>query len=338
MSDASSSPPPIYTPLTSSDLAALPIPPWRVKSILPQQGLAVIFGPSGSGKSFLATDLAAAIAQGNDWFNLRVRQAPVLYVALEGEGGFPKRILAWQQYNETQLPSDLRFILSQPFDITDPVHVRQLATVVKRQSVVIIDTLNRSSGGNDENTSEGMGSVLAGCKLLQELTNCLVILIHHTGKDETKGMRGHSSLLAAVDAAIEVKRGDDSTRSWLVAKAKDDSDGAEYFFKLDIERLGTDEDGDLITSCAISPTTEAAPPRAIPKGMPLKGNQKAVLAIVEPLLVDGPIPYDDALQAAIQALEPTVDSRHRANRAKAALQGLINIKRLVLIGNDIARP
>lgn len=304
----------------------MPIPPWRIKGILPTTGLAAIYGPSTAGKSFLALDIAAAIAYGSTWFGHRVRKAPVLYVALEGEGGFPKRVQAWEQYNCCPLPPDLRFIIGQPFNINDPLHVTQLATVVKRGSVIIIDTLNRSAPDTDENTSKDMGAILAGCKRLAELTGSLVILIHHTGKDETKGLRGHSSLLAACDASIEVKRSDDA-RSWSVAKAKDDADGAEFCFKLAIEQLGSDAEGDPITSCAIEPTTESAAPRK-PSGPLLKANQKAVLAAIEAALTSGPITYDDALLAASAALESSVDTKHRSSRAKATLHSLIKIGKL----------
>ncbi len=322
MSDAAT---PVYTPQSSSSIASIPLPPWRIKGLLPIQGLATIYGPSTAGKSFLAIDIAASIALGNDWFGHRVRKSSVLYVALEGEGGFPKRLRAWEQYNCHPLPDKLQFIIGQPFSINNPLHVAQLATVIPKNSVVIIDTLNRSAPECDENTSKDMGAVLAGCKQLQNLTQALVILIHHTGKDESRGMRGHSSLIAAVDASIEVKRTDD-VRSWAVAKAKDDGDGAEYCFRLAIEELGHDPDGDLVTSCAIEPMTEIATPRNT--GPLLKANQRAVLAALEPLLADGPIPFDNALLAAIASLESNVDTRHRADRARASINSLIKLGKL----------
>lgn len=313
---------PIYNPLSSKSVADMPVPPWRIKGILPTQGLAAIYGQSTAGKSFLAIDIAAAIAFGNTWFGHRVRKAPVLYIALEGEGGFPKRLNAWKQYNESPFPENLRFIINQPFNITDPLHVAQLAIVIQPGSVIIIDTLNRSAPDTDENTSKDMGAILAGCKRLQHLTQSLVVLIHHTGKDESKGLRGHSSLLAAVDACIEVKRSDD-TRSWSVAKAKDDADGAEFCFRLVIEHLGTDAEGDPITSCAIEPTTESAPPRSGKSG--LKANEKAVLEAIVAALESCPLlPWDEALEAAKNALAEHVDTKHRSVRANKALHSLIN--------------
>ena len=314
--------PPIYHPRSGSFVAALPIPPWRVKGILPATGLATIFGPPGSGKSFLALDIAAAIAQGNDWFGFRVKQAPVLYLALEGEGGIPKRVRAWKQYNECNLPDDLCFIVGQEFDLTNESHIKQLAEAIKRGSVVIIDTLNRAGGGKDENSSEGMGAMLKGCKQLQKLCEGLIILIHHTGKDETKGLRGHSSLLAALDAAIEVVR-DEDERSWRLTKNKDDADGAAYAFRLTVEMLGYDDDGDPITSCAVE-ALETVPV----KPRRLKGNEKLVLDAIYASLQACPVlTRDDAIEVAKKALSH-VDSQHRGSRAVGSVNSLIKKKKL----------
>ena len=76
------------------------------------------------------------------------------------------------------------------------------------------------------------------------------MLVHHTGKDATKGLRGHSSLFAALDAAVEVSR-DGERREWKVAKSKEGQDGDAHPFKLQIETLGTDDYGDVISSCVV---------------------------------------------------------------------------------------
>lgn len=320
----SNGPTPIYTLLSSQALADIPVPPWRVKGIFPTQGLAAIYGPSTSGKSFLSLDLACSIALGNSWFGFTTRQCPVVYIALEGEGGFPKRIRAWAQHNCHTPPDKLNFIINSPFDITDPAHVAQLAAVIPRNCVLVIDTLNRSAPSTDENTSEGMGAILAGCKQLQNLTQSLIILIHHTGKDESRGLRGHSSLLAAVDACIEVRL-DDDTRSWTVTKSKDDGAGVEFFFELSVETLEVDEDDDTITSCAVKPLTETAEPRATR----LRTNEKLVIQALEAVLATKPLlTWPEALAAASEAL-PDVDAKHRTDRTRTAMRGLIKKNKLI---------
>jgi hypothetical protein len=89
-------PAPRYKLLGADDLRNMPALQWRVRGVLPAEGLAGLYGPSASGKSFLALDMAAAIAEGRRWFDCRVQAAPVVYAALEGEAGFKLRVAAWE--------------------------------------------------------------------------------------------------------------------------------------------------------------------------------------------------------------------------------------------------
>jgi len=57
-------PPLRYQLLTSSQLLALPPQRWMINGVLPREGLGALFGPSGSGKSFLTLDIAATVASG----------------------------------------------------------------------------------------------------------------------------------------------------------------------------------------------------------------------------------------------------------------------------------
>jgi hypothetical protein len=121
-----------------------------------------------------------------------------------------------------------------------------------------------------------MGEILQSCKHLQGLINGLIILIHHTGKDTSKGARGHSSFFAALDGAIEVER-KGTQRQWSVAKAKDGQDGKVSLFDLKRHLLGTDTDGDEITSCTI----EAAVGRIFVKPKPTGKSQQLALEEIE---------------------------------------------------------
>lgn len=240
-----------YKPLGSAALAALPPLTWRVRGVLPAQGLAAIYGASGSGKSFLAIDLCAAIARGRSWFGKHATAAPVVYLCLEGEAGIRLRVQAWEKHNGGPLPDGLTFIL-QSFDMSSRQDLADLLAVLPAGGVVVIDTLNRAAPCVDENSSKDMGQVLTTAKTIQAHTAGLVVLIHHTGKDQTKGLRGHSSLHAALDAAIEVQRAP-GWRSWSVAKAKDGEDVGSYTFDLKPVEVGQDEYGFAETSCVIAP-------------------------------------------------------------------------------------
>jgi hypothetical protein len=265
-------PEPRYKLLTCDQLRNLPPLAWCVRGVLPARGLAAIAGPSASGKSFLALDLAAAIAGGWRWFNQRVTAAPVVYAALEGEAGYKLRAQAWEAHHGQALPDGLRLMLA-PFKLTVAQDVKDLAAVVPAGAVVIIDTLNRAAPESDENSSRDMGLILEAAKRLQAMTGGLVVLVHHTGKDESKGLRGHSSLFAALDAVVTVSR-DGDRREWRLGKSKDGADGQAHTFKLQVEPLGFDEHGDSLTSCVVVPTNE--PPKE-PKGKRMGECEGAVL-------------------------------------------------------------
>lgn len=259
---AERTPPQRFKLMSPAELAALPPVRWRVRGVLPSEGIAAIYGQSGSGKSFLVLDMLAAIAAGRPWFGCRVKPAPVLYVALEGEAGIAQRIQAHQKRHGPLAPG-FRFLL-QPLDIRKQGDRADIITAAKAAGlaggVLCVDTLSRAAPGMDENAPDDMGQVIDGLKALQAEIGGLVLAVHHSGKDATKGMRGHSSLIAALDAALEVTRTADR-REWSASKSKDGRDGDGYPFRLEVIELGTDEDGDIITSCAIEADDSPAPKR-----------------------------------------------------------------------------
>lgn len=270
-----------YTLHTAKQLELFPPLEWAIKHILPRQGIVAIYGPSQSGKSFLAMDAGIAIAAGQRWFSRKVTHSPVVYVALEGEGGYRNRVKAWQEINHRDVPDNFRFLIKQTFHLDSVEDVETLASVVDKGSVIIIDTLNRAAPTADENSSEDMGRILEGAKRLQILTEGLVVIVHHTGKDASRGARGHSSFFAALDAAIEVKKDSQtSRRSWVLAKTKESEDGATYHFDLIPVTLGQDSDLELVTSCAIRWNPNMTTIRKPPRG----GCQREVLRLTREAL------------------------------------------------------
>ena len=241
--------------MTANDLAALPRPHWRVRGVLPETGLAAIFGPSGSGKGFLVLDLAQALAEGKDWFGYRVNQCPVVYCALEGEAGIPVRVSAYRAKNGA-ISEQVRY-MAQPFNLLFPADVAALADAIHAAGcdggVLFIDTLNRAAPNTNENDSQDMGRVITAAAELQAAVGGLVVLVHHTGKDAARGLRGHSSLYAALDAVIEVTR-DGENRAWGVHKSKDGQDGATKSFRLETVDVAIEDDGTPITSCVVAPS------------------------------------------------------------------------------------
>lgn len=304
---------------------------WRVKKLLPETGLGSIFGPSGSGKTFLAFDMAASIALGRSFYGLKVVQCPVVYVALEGGAGVSQRVQAWEKHHKQTLPDTFR-IVTDALSLLNSDAVGfadELITAGLSSGVVIIDTLNQSAPGADENSPADMGKVISNAMLIQRLTNSLVLLVHHTGKDTSKGLRGHSSLGAALDVTILVER-KQTGREWGVAKLKDGDDDVSYPFKLEVVELGVDEDGDLITSCvAIGDMFRTNKPKP-----PTGKNQIAVLEAIRTLAGKNlSVMYEDGLAAGSEALDVPV--KHRKERAADAIQRLVDAGHLILEGGTL---
>jgi len=180
-------------------------------------------------------------------------------------------------------------------------------------------------------SAEDMGEILEAAKSLQAATAGLVLLVHHTGKNTAAGLRGHSSLFAALDAAIEVSR-DGDRREWRVSKSKDGADGDAHPFRLSIETLGLDEHGDPVTSCVVLRDTALQDVRQAK--LPQGGNQRLVWDALRPMFKTGTTgkPGAPPLSPCIE-LEPSIVSASghlicatdkRTSRTRDAITGLVS--------------
>lgn len=314
--------------LSRSDLEALPPLRWTVRGVLPETGTAAIYGPPGSGKSFLAIDLAVKISSGLPaWFGREIVERDVVYAALEGGRGIQQRTKAWEAANQRGA-DNAKFWLSE-FSLLSDENIQHLVTAItascKPGAVVIIDTLAQATAGADENSAQDMGLVLKAAQAISAAVSGLVVLVHHSGKDASRGLRGHSALNGAMDAVIAVER-DNKTglRSWRVTKMKDADDGARGQFQLDVETLGVDEFGAPITSCAVREITAFGYASTGKSSTPTGRHQRAVLDALQ-AHTDADEGWTEAhlVQVAKDALAG-VATRHRATRAKAAIDGLID--------------
>lgn len=255
--------------------------PWIIKGVLPQAGLAVVYGASGSGKSFAVLDMGMAIARGLPWRGKKTRQGRVAYIAAEGADGFRKRIAAYAQHQDVDLTTVPMTVLNAAPNLLEKQDAVDVAKGVKASGgadVIIIDTLAQTTPGANENAGEDMGKALGYCKRIHEVTGALVLLIHHSGKDATKGARGWSGVRAACDAELEVVRGEGG-RALRLTKNKDGEDGLEWGFDLEVVQIGVDEDMDPITSCVVvetaMPVIGAGPAKKLGK------NEKVVNDVLQ---------------------------------------------------------
>jgi hypothetical protein len=231
-----------------------------VEGLLTDGGASVVYGPSNCGKSFWTLDLAARVAAGEPFRgDLECEQGAVVYVALEGSHGARNRIEALKRVGRLPAAAPL-YLCFSPVSLLEPGHTARLTATVTyaaEQSampcrLVILDTLARAMGGGDENKGQDMGTAVASMDSVRLATGAHVLLVHHCGKNEALGARGHSSLRAAVDTEIEISRADGENISTVrVTKQRDMPTGDPMPFSLESVMLGLDRRGKPITSCVV---------------------------------------------------------------------------------------
>ncbi|MDY0037964.1 MAG: AAA family ATPase [Zoogloea oleivorans] len=169
----------------------------------------MVFGASGSGKSFFVLDLAFHVALGRPWLGKAVKEGPVIYVCGEGRHGIPRRLKAWEKHHGVKLPKG-RFLVSEQRLSFEPEIVAEmiqsidlLAEQIGRPVLVIIDTMARAlPGSSDENSAKDTNGFFNECDRLQAKYGCSVVVVHHTGHGDGKRARGSSAIRGVLDTEI----------------------------------------------------------------------------------------------------------------------------------------
>lgn len=246
----------LWPTLTAAQIKAQNQSAYRVKGIFPERGVGMIYGASGSGKSFLAFHLLGHIAVGADWFGYRTKPARCYYMGLEGFSGLGKRLELYGRTYGSECEPFLRFNDGAQWSLMDANHVQTIAETMiangMRGGVLVIDTMSQAMAGHEENDAASMTAALKSCWEISRAIEGLVLLVHHTGKDAQRGPRGSSAITANLDGLVMVEC-DGEARKFKVEKSKDGQAGQLHGFSLDVCELGNDEDGDPITSCVVVP-------------------------------------------------------------------------------------
>ncbi|MFA7596933.1 MAG: AAA family ATPase [Novosphingobium sp.] len=283
-------------------------PSWLVKGVLPQQGIGLLFGESGAGKTFLAIHAALCVATGAPFFGNRTKKGGVLYVAAEGGSSVVPRINA-AAGDMPEGAAPIRVVTEAPNLSRDGKPMALTATiddaaedfkqVGSRLALVVLDTWHAAMGGGDENSAADAGAALTPIREAAERHGVLVLVLHHPGKDTERGARGSTALPAAADAIVSltvpghggsVGKPSDAIRVASVTKLRDGETGAGFSYRLPIVQLGLDEDGDPWTTCLVEPCDGPV----VPKG------KRSV--------------YDGAFDGAVLAV--TIDGRADAEMAR----------------------
>ena len=189
-------------------------PQWLVKGLLEESSLALLFGDPGCGKSFLAIDLASSVATGFPFHDRETKQGAVFYIAGEGHGGLRRRFAAWEQGNSTSLDGQPLFVSQRAANLYDAESAREVADAIDALAaqhgsprLIVVDTLARSFGGGDENSTKDMNAfVIAMDNLKARYRQATILLVHHTGHAEKGRARGSMALKGALDVEYKVAK------------------------------------------------------------------------------------------------------------------------------------
>jgi hypothetical protein len=250
---------------------------YLVKGIIPRAGIVAVWGPPKCGKSFWTFDLAMHSALGRDCRGRRVVPGTVVYCAFEGADGFRARAAAFREHHQIGDVAEVPCYLVPTRMNLVKDHGGLIASIRSQTAnpvCVVLDTLNRSLAGS-ESSDEDMTAYLGAADAIREAFGCVVIIVHHCGVDGTRP-RGHTSLTGTVDAQLAVKRDGAGNIVVTLECMKDGPEGEVIVSKLARVELGTDDDGDPITSCVVIPsesTRAASEPR-------VSKNQRTIFSIL----------------------------------------------------------
>jgi RecA-family ATPase len=226
-----------------------------IKDVLDKGCVAMLSGEYGSGKSFVALDLACCLASGTNWHGHEISQKyKVLYIAAEGARGLKKRLKAWTIGNHNEVPSEyFHFARVSVRFANDEDHYDHLFALIKERKydLIVVDTLSRCTPGMDENASDMAEFVERVFQLRDafKAEHTAFLIVHHLGKNKSAGPRGWSGVAAATDFSYIMKRTEASKEFMLTTDRTKDADPLpDHLFALDIHTV----DRNNSTSCSLS--------------------------------------------------------------------------------------
>lgn len=258
-----------------------------VEGLILRDSLACFYGDSNAGKTTLAAELAAAVAEGKKFFSRNVNGGLVVYLATENPHSVQGRFKAIKKKAGCKLRR--LEVVRSPINLFDgDADVNAVLALIREVeerhdetiAMIIGDTLAAMSVGADENTAKDMGVVLRNMNMIRSKTRAAFVLIHHPGKDATRGMRGWSGLRAALDTEIQVEDSAEGLRIVEITKQRDlGTKGERLAFTLEAVLIGRNEWGNDRTTPVVVPAV--APARKPKHAEKKSSHQETIVEFVK---------------------------------------------------------
>lgn len=224
---------------------------WIVKGIINADSMGMVFGASGSFKSFVAIDAGLHVAHGLPWMGRRTQQGAVVFVAAEGGTGLWARIVAWHRARRLQIGDVPFYVIPVAVDLGKDSWrvVEAIQALGITPALVIVDTLSQTYSGEENSANEVAGYFREVGSRIRALWHCAVMFVHHSGHNATERPRGSSVMRANLDWMLGVFRDEKEMLATITcAKVKDGDPFEDATFAVTVNTIGTDEDGDKVTS------------------------------------------------------------------------------------------
>lgn len=250
-----------WTFATIDDVLKMPPINWLVPRQIPSQGLVMLYGASGSYKSFFILDKALRLA---------AEGHRILYIAAEGESGYRQRLEAWIKHHKVK-PQSITFVLGQ-VDLFDPDDLMEFSRLAElyNPAMIVVDTFAMCSGEADENNSRDMSRIVQGSKAMSRTLTAAIVIVHHTNAEGRKE-RGSKILRNSCDTIIRVSIEDD--RVVVQSQKTKDTEPFKPYYLAPVQiQLGYKNNADEdVTSVVLEPSEKVI------RGDELTRNQRAVL-------------------------------------------------------------
>lgn len=348
--------------LYCADVNELADPDYIVEDLLPKDSVVAIYGQPGSKKGFVVVDLAMTVGALTadevkrgiklDWHGKEVEHGAVLYVWAEGQSGIKKRITAWRQMRQRMHAGHSVAIIDRAIDLRNSGSVDELVADAAEAAdalglpvkLIVLDTLSRCSGSANINAPGEMSELVNGLERLKTETGAVIVLLHHEGKDESRGMMGATTLKGAIDAEFKVRSEDDLV-TVESGKSKDDTPATFTFQTRVVDVLNPvtkqpmlTRKGKQVTTLTLKLADDADRPDRHPKTKLSDPQANALQAFLNWLIgtASKSMPVDQWTPVMTGA--GVVDDRKRAKEVRDALdrKGLIRIeKELIYSGREL---
>lgn len=291
------------------DIYALPEPDYLIEPIFPRVGVSIIYGKSGTGKTFTALNIGLSIAHGKAWMERDVKQGNVFYINSEGTSSLGKRIKAWYSENKPLAPSPCFRIIPWGLDLKE--YLTTLLDTIEdmaeeqRPDIIIFDNFSMCAD-IDQSKQNEVAPILKILNELAQSLQCHIMILHHTNKEDD--FNGSMAFRNHTDVMIALKKEDDADKHspilFCSKKARDEDLFGDIRTELKQVTLYVKEDTlQPVTSCVV-----------VPSEKPSKSNGLNDIAQnMLDLLGDTPLSYTDWLKEATEALHiaKTTFNRYR---------------------------